>query len=186
MEKVRLYLWLARINLFISAFTFGGGYVVVPMVRRYFVEKKNLFSEEELMEMAAIAQSTPGAIAINLVGLAGQRTAGGAGLVISCVCALLPPLIMLSVVSLCYSAVISNTLVAAVLKGMQAGVAALIVDFIVDMTEMILKEHSPLLNLLMAASFAVSFFTDINVIAVLLASCLICTFKVWLSRKGGL
>lgn len=185
MEKIRLYLWLAGINLFISAFAFGGGYVVVPMVRRYFVEKKKIFSEEELMEMAAIAQSTPGAIAMNLAGLAGQRTAGMAGLLIGCVSALLPPLIILSVVSFCYSAVISNALVAAVLRGMQAGVAALIVDFIVDMTEMILKEKSLLLNLLVAVSFAVSFFTDINVIAVLLGSCLLCMLKVRSGRKGG-
>lgn len=52
--------WLFGIHFFISAFTFGGGYVVIPMIRRYFVEKKQLFSEEELLEMAAIAQSSPG------------------------------------------------------------------------------------------------------------------------------
>ena len=67
------YGWLFAVNLFISAFTFGGGYVVVPMVRRYFVEKKQYFSQEELMQMAAVAQSTPGAIAINLSALAGYR-----------------------------------------------------------------------------------------------------------------
>lgn len=39
-EKIKLCLWLAYINLFISAFTFGGGYVVVPMIRKYYVEKK--------------------------------------------------------------------------------------------------------------------------------------------------
>ena len=46
--------------------SFGGGYVVVPMIRKYYVEKKRLFSNDELMEMAAVAQSSPGAIAINL------------------------------------------------------------------------------------------------------------------------
>ena len=93
-----------------------------------------MFSEEELMEMAAIAQSTPGAIAVNMASLAGYRTAGKIGMLISCVCAVIPPVLILSVVSVCYTAVISNEVVAAVLKGMQAGVAALIVDFIVDMT----------------------------------------------------
>ena len=68
MEKKRLslYLWLFKVNFFISAFTFGGGYVVIPMIRKYFVTEKHLFSEDELMDMAAIAQSSPGAIAINL------------------------------------------------------------------------------------------------------------------------
>ena len=80
-------------------------------------------------------------------------------MVISCICAVIPPLVILSVVSVCYSAVISNALVGAVLKGMQAGVAALIVDFIVDMTSMVMKQKSKLLDILVVLSFAVSFFT---------------------------
>ena len=75
-EKVKKCLWLFWINLFIGAFTFGGGYIVVPMINKYFVWKKRLFSKEELLSMAAIAQSTPGAIAVNLSALAGHRTAG--------------------------------------------------------------------------------------------------------------
>ena len=78
-EKWKLYLWLIRVNLFISAFTFGGGYVVVPMVKKYFVYGKGYFDEDELMEIAAIAQSTPGAIAVNLVSLAGYRVARHCG-----------------------------------------------------------------------------------------------------------
>ena len=57
-KKVSL-LWLFGINLFISAFTFGGGYVVVPMIRKYYVQKKGLFDEKELMDLAACAQSSP-------------------------------------------------------------------------------------------------------------------------------
>lgn len=182
-KKFGLYLWLAKINLFISSFTFGGGYVVVPMVRKYFTEKKDLFTEEELMEMAAIAQSSPGAIAINLVALAGYRAGGTAGLFISCICAVIPPILILAVISLCYSAFIANTLVAAVLKGMQAGVAALIVDFIADMTGVIAKERSWVLNLLVLLSFCISFFTNINVMLVLLCSCLICIIRACINQK---
>lgn len=74
MTKLKFYLWLAGINLFISTFTFGGGYVVVPMIRKYYVEGKDLFSNDELIEMAAVAQSSPGAIAINLSVLAGKKS----------------------------------------------------------------------------------------------------------------
>lgn len=74
-KRIKLYFWLFGVNLFISTFTFGGGYVVVPMIRKYYVEKKALFSEEELLELAAVAQSSPGAIAVNLSALAGYRTA---------------------------------------------------------------------------------------------------------------
>ncbi|NLM86004.1 MAG: chromate transporter [Clostridiales bacterium] len=76
MGKARDLAWLFFINLFISAFTFGGGYVVVPMIRRYYVDGRKLFTQEELMGMAAMAQSTPGAIAINLSALAGYKVAG--------------------------------------------------------------------------------------------------------------
>lgn len=183
-EKLRLYSWLAGTNLFISAFTFGGGYIVVPMIRKYFVQKKQLFDEPELVEMAAIAQSTPGAIAINIAALAGYRTAGNIGLFISCVCAVIPPLVILSVVSVCYSAVISNAAVAAVLKGMQAGVAALIVDFVIDMMDMIRKERSWFANLLVFLAFGVSFFTTVNVIFVLLTACGVCILRVWLRNKN--
>lgn len=183
--SLSLYLWLFRTNLFISAFTFGGGYVVVPMVRKYFVEKKQLFGEEELMEMAAISQSSPGAIAINLAALSGYRAAGRIGFFIACVSSLLPPLILLSVISLCYSAVISNSLVNAVLKGMQAGVAALIVDFIADMIGVIRKEKSIFLDFLVVISFSFSFFTEINVIFVLVGCCFACIVKALADQKGG-
>ncbi|MFQ7739328.1 MAG: chromate transporter, partial [Emergencia timonensis] len=88
-DQLKQGLWLFNINLFISAFTFGGGYVVVPMVRKYYVEKKELFSEEELMDIAAISQSAPGAIAINLTALAGYRVLGWLGAGVSCMAAII-------------------------------------------------------------------------------------------------
>ena len=182
-KRTGLYLWLAKTNLFISAFTFGGGYVVVPMVKKYYVQEKELFSEDELMEMAAIAQSTPGAIAMNLVSMAGYRVAGITGVIINCICSIIPPIVILSIISVFYSVFISNSVVAAVLKGMQAGVAALIIDFIVDMGNMIKKESSPVLGLLVVLSFTISFFTNINVIFILLGSGVICLIRILLKRK---
>ena len=146
-------LWLFWINLFIGAFTFGGGYIVVPMINKYFVWKKRLFSKEELLSMAAIAQSTPGAIAVNLSALAGHRTAGMAGVICSCLGAIIPPLVILSIITVWYDAFSSNPAVEAVLRGMQAGVAALIVDIVVDMWQMILRRKSALLNALVPGAF---------------------------------
>lgn len=181
-KRIGLYLWLAGINCFISSFTFGGGYVVVPMVRKYFVERRGLFSEEELLEMAAVSQSAPGAIAVNLIALAGYRVAGKSGLVVSCTSALIPPLIILSVVSVFYNAIISNAAVGAVLRGMQAGAAALIVDFVADMTGNIFKQRSLLLDMLVIITFLLSFFTGINVAIILCASCLLCSMRVFFRR----
>lgn len=181
--KIKDYLYLIFINLYISAFTFGGGYIVVPMVKKYLVEEKNYFSEEELIEMAAISQSSPGATAINLIALSGYRVAGIKGVILSCISAIIPPIAILSVISLFYSVFITNQVVASALKGMQAAVAALIVDFIVDMGSIILKEKSHLLSSIVVISFLISFFTSINVIFVLLGSALLCVIVTMIKLR---
>ncbi len=184
-QNKKTYFWLLLINLFISTFTFGGGYVVVPMVRRYFVNQKSYFTEEDLMSMAAVAQSTPGAIAVNLSALAGYHVAGIAGAVISCVASIIPPLVILSLVSAFYTAFISNVIVAAVLKGMQAGVAALIVDLIIDMCSMILKEKSLFLSAMIPVAFLANFVMGINVALILIICCFLCLLRVvWKKRKN--
>ncbi len=183
-QNKNVYLWLFAVNLFISTFTFGGGYVVVPMVRRYFVNQKRYFEEKDLMNMAAVAQSTPGAIAINLSALAGYRVAGTLGAIISCIAAVIPPLVLLGFLSAFYTVLISNPIVAAVLKGMQAGVAALIVDLIVDMCAMIGKERSMFLSALIPAAFLANFVFNINVALILVLCCLICIVRaVWKKRR---
>lgn len=73
-----IYLWLIAVNIYISMFAFGGGYVVVPLVRRSFVEKKKIFTEDELMEMSAVAQSSPGRRGES-GGVVGYKAAGTAG-----------------------------------------------------------------------------------------------------------
>ena len=174
MKKIKLYLWLAAINLFISTFTFGGGYVVVPMIRKYYVAKKRLFSNDELIEMAAVAQSSPGAIAINLSALAGKRVAGIEGVAISVFCAILPPLVILGFISNWYVAFSENQTIMAILKGMQAAVTALIIDIVIDMYLLVRKENSKLLSALVPFSFLLNALFNLNVIYILLFSMGIC------------
>ena len=183
-QNLKIYGWLFAVNLFISAFTFGGGYVVVPMVRRYFVWKKRYFTEEELMNMAAVAQSSPGAIAINLSALAGYRTAGFAGVVISCIAAVLPTLVILGIISAFYKIFIANAVVAAVLKGMEAGVVAIMVDLIIDMCGMIFKEKSVFLSLMIPAAFLANFIFHVNAICILLVCCVLCISRVGIKKRS--
>ncbi len=180
--KLKRLTWLFFINLFISSFTFGGGYVVIPMIRKYFVQKKKYLSEEEVMELAAISQSSPGAIAVNLSTLAGYKTAGMAGAAVSCIASVIPALLILSVISAWYAAFSQNQLVGAVLKGMEAGVAALIVDLIIDMVRMVMQEKSLLLTAMIPAAFISSFFLNINVAVILIFCCVICIGTVWLKN----
>ena len=75
------YLTLFTSTFTLSAFTFGGGFVIIPLMRKKFVEQLHWIDEEEMMDLTAIAQSSPGAIAVNASILVGYRVAGvhGAG-----------------------------------------------------------------------------------------------------------
>ncbi|MGX8835368.1 chromate transporter [Amedibacillus sp. YH-ame6] len=180
-----LYIWLFRTNFFISAFTFGGGYVVIPMIRKYYVEKAHCFKEDELMEMAAIAQSSPGAIAINLSVLAGYKVAGLKGSILSAFAAVLPPLLILSVISVGYEAFRDNIYISMALKGMQAGVVALIVDFMIDMCATIFKEQPRSIYVLVPITFIASFIFQINVALILIVSVLYCiAIQYWHRQRG--
>ena len=84
-------------------------------------DNEPIFTEDELMEMSAVAQSSPGAIAVNLAALSGYKAAGTAGAGISCAASVIPPLVILGIISGFYDLFIANKIVAAVLKGMQCG-----------------------------------------------------------------
>lgn len=185
--KLKLFFLIFRITFSISAFTFGGGYIVIPMMRKYFVNNLKLISEQELLDMAAIAQSTPGAIAVNLAVLVGYRIAGIQGAIISCVGTILPPLLILSIISSFYSAFRSNRLISSILKGMEAGVAAIIVDLVIDMTQEIFKKKNWLLTLMVPVSFFASFFLNINVLVIIIFCSILSFAQAYMrSREGGI
>lgn len=129
----RMIQQLFTTTFLISAFTFGGGYVIVPLMKKAFVERLNWFDEAEMLDIIAIAQSTPGAIAVNSAVMVGYRVAGLLGAVVTLFATVLPPLCAMMVVSYYYLVFRDNPIVAAVLKGMQAGVAAVIIKAVWDM-----------------------------------------------------
>ena len=170
MEK-RKKLWtLFLTTLYISAFTFGGGFVIVNFMKRKFVDELHWISEEEMLDMTALAQSSPGAIAVNAAILMGWNTAGFAGMVVAVLGTVLPPILILSVISLFYAAFASNRYVALMLKGMQAGVAAILFDVVLSLGAGIVKQKKILYYFLLAAAFAATFFFHINVVFLILAA----------------
>ena len=169
-QRLKTYAWLLSANFFISAFTFGGGYIVVPMIRRFFVLKKPYLTEEELINLAAIAQSSPGAIAINLSALAGYKAAGTAGALISCSAAVAPPLVILAFVSAFYKAFAANAV-------MEAGVAALMIDLIADMCSLIWKKRSFFFSAMIPLSFAANFVFGIHAALILAVCCVLCILQ---------
>lgn len=167
-KGLRLYRTLFLSSLQLSAFTFGGGYVIVPLMRRRFVEQLHWIDEEEMLDMTAIAQAAPGAMAVNAALLVGYRMAGFVGALVTMAGTILPPLLMLTVISYFYEAFRDNTVVALILKGMRTGVAAVIADVVVTMARGVARERRLLPLLLMAGAFAASYFFAVNVALILL------------------
>lgn len=164
----RAYLRLFWATFTLSAFTFGGGYVIVPLMRKKFVEQCGWLEEEEMLNLTAIAQSSPGPIAVNASILVGYRLKGVAGAVAAVVGTSLPPLLILSVISLFYTAFRENAVVAAVLGGMLAGVSAVVCDVVVGMAAKIIKQKKLLPILIMAAAFIAAQFLNVNLIYIIL------------------
>lgn len=183
LQKLKIYFLLFRITFSISAFTFGGGYIAIPMMRKYFVNNLELISEQELLDMAAIAQSTPGAIAVNIAVLVGYRISGLTGAIISCIGTVLPPLLIISLISFFYQAFRDNRVISAILKGMEAGVAATIVDLVIDMSRGILKEKNLLLTLMAPMAFIASFVFNINVLVIIISCSVLCFIQTYIKSK---
>ena len=187
----KVYLKLFTSTFTISAFTFGGGFVIIPLLRKKFVEDLQWIKEQEMLDLAAIAQSSPGAIAVNAAILVGYRVAGIPGALVTILGTVLPPLIILSVISLVYEWFRTNRWVAALLKGMQAGVAAVIADVVLTMAGDIVKAKKIIPIAVMVLAFVATYFLNINVILIILVCGLIGVLTVLLSRnirkdgKGG-
>lgn len=169
MEKtLKNYLRLFKSTFFLSAFTFGGGYVIIPLMKKEFVDKLGWLEEEEMLNMAAIAQSSPGAMAVNASILVGWRVMGLSGALVAILGTILPPLIILSVISLFYEAFRDNVVVSAVLKGMMAGVCAVIFDVVITMGGKIVKTKKLLPILIMAGAFVAYYVLHVNVVYIIL------------------
>lgn len=169
-EKNKILGQLFLTNLYISAFTFGGGFVIITFMKSKYVNELHWLDEEEMLDLTALAQSSPGAIAVNASILIGWRMAGLAGMLAATAGTILPPMLILSVLSFFYTAFAANPYVALVLKGMQAGAAAVILDVVCSLGQNVLKEKSALDLCLMEAVFFSAFFLNINVIFLILAA----------------
>lgn len=171
--------------LYISTFTFGGGFVIVTLMKQKFVDKLHWMDESEMLDMTAIAQSSPGAIAVNAAILVGWRIAGFAGMLTAVVATILPPMVILSAISYCYQAFESNRYVALALKGMQAGVAAVILSVVFDLGGKVVQERSALSILLMILAFLATFVFNINVVLIILAAAAVGVVSVLAARGKG-
>ena len=167
--------------LSISAFTFGGGAVIIPMMRKKLVKDLGWLSEEELLDIIAISQSSPGAVSVNVAAQIGQQTAGIPGVIAAVVGTVLPPFTWLVLISLFYDSFRASKVVDAILRSMQPAVAAVILCAAVDMFQSIRKKQNLSGWLLFGAALALGLY-GVNVVWILLGGGVI---GAALSLRGG-
>lgn len=155
-------------TFYLSAFTFGGGYVIVTLMKDKFVNQYHWIEEDEMLDLIAIAQSSPGAVAVNGAIVVGYKLQGISGSLVAILGTVLPPFFIISVLSAAYQDLKDQFLVSQLLLGMQSGVGAVIASVVWDMGTDIVKAKNTGSVLIMAAAFFASCFLEINVIWIVL------------------
>lgn len=167
----------------ISAFTFGGGYVIVPLMRKRFAQELGWVNEEEMLDMIAIGQSAPGPIAVNTSIMLGYRLLGVPGALMAVLGTSLPPLIILSLVTVFYDSVRDNKSIAILLGAMRAGVSAVIADVVWTMGGAIFKVGRPLPIILMLLAFLAVWLFKFPIILVLVICGVASFVDTWFRRR---
>lgn len=168
-EKRKRMIKLFLSTLYLSAFTFGGGYVIVTLMKKKFVDEYHWIDEQEMLDLVAIAQSAPGAIAVNGAIVVGYKLAGIPGAMVSILGTIIPPFLIISVVSFFYVAFQQNVFVKLMLDGMQSGVGAVIAVVVYDMGKGIVVGKNWISIAIMIAAFLANYVWKVNVIYVVLA-----------------
>ena len=167
----------------LSACTFGGGFVIIPLMRKEFVEKLGWIEEDEMLDLSAIAQSAPGAIAVNASILVGYHVAGFPGAMLTVLGTVLPPLIIISIISMFYKAFRDNAIVNMAMTGMLCGVAAVICDVVINMAKTIFQKKRILPVIVMLGSFVAVRFFSVNIIVIILVCGLIGAADTWYQER---
>ncbi|XCP84660.1 chromate transporter [Roseburia hominis] len=167
-KKKEILLKLFTSTFYLSMFTFGGGYVIVSLMKKKFVDELHWIDEQEMLDMVAIAQSSPGPIAVNGAIVVGYKLCGALGALSAVIGAVLPPFLILSAISGIYTLVKDNQIVSAMLLGMQSGVGAVIASVTYDMAASEMKEKNILSVLIMVGAFLANWVWKVNVVLIIL------------------
>ena len=170
MKKNRL--WKLFISTFtLSAFTFGGGFVIVSLYKKKFVEELNWLEEDEMLDISAIAQSSPGPIPVNASVILGYRIHGILGSIVAILGTIIPPFVIISLISIFYKQFKSNQVIAIALQVMRAGVAAVILDVVVNLAKNVIKTKNVLYMTVMIVAFIATYFFNLGAMYIIF-SCL--------------
>ena len=162
-------LWQLFKSMFIlSASTFGGGFVIVSLMKKKFVEDLGWLEESEMLDITAIAQSSPGPIPINASVILGYRMQGILGSIIAILGTSIPPMLIISIISMFYTEFRESEIIATALMVMRAGVAAVICDVVIKLAKNVIKTGNYLYIALMIIAFVMTYIFGISAITVIL------------------
>ncbi len=169
----------------INAFTFGGGYTIVPVIRDEFMKKRKLIDEEEMLGLVALAQSGPGAMAISTSLLTGYRLRGFKGALTALIASVLPCLLIISVLFYFYDEFSKNFWVKSALIGMGGAISAVLLLTVYDMGKAAMKKHKYFSLVLMIGAFVASYFGNVHTIVIIISLALIglVTFSIFDESK---
>ena len=178
-------LWQLFITFFkIGAFTFGGGYAMLPFLEKEISEKKKWATEEELLDCFAIGQSTPGVIAVNTATLIGYRKKGVMGAFSATLGVILPSIIIITIIAALIQNFLHYEIVQHAFAGIRVAVAVLICNAVIKFWKTGVKDWKGLIILLVV--LALSFFTSITTVWILLSVILLGILTVFFqNRKEG-
>lgn len=169
MNKEKNIYWTLFLSMLqISVFTFGGGFVIIGMMRKTFCDELHYVTDDEVLDMTAIAQSSPGALAVNSAIIFGYRIKGLKGACISALATVIPPIVIISVISLCYEAFSTNYYIQIALQVMRAGVDAVILDVVVDLAKDVFKTKNMINIILMFVAFIATCFFKVGAITIII------------------
>ena len=184
MKNKRARYWQLFAAFFrIGAFTFGGGYAMIPLIQREVVENKKWATDEEILEIIAIAESTPGPIAINTATFVGTRTAGFWGAACATFGVVLPSFLIILPISYVLKEFQELQAVQYAFNGIRAGVLALLLKSLWTMYK---KCPKGLVSyILMAAAFLITAFLDVPVLVVLIGCAVVGLVTSYVAKRRG-
>ena len=170
-------------TLFAISGTANSGYAVIAVVQDEFVTKRKWFTEEEMADFIAIVQSTPGAMAVNISMLVGYQSAGLLGSFAAVLGCILPPLVVMIVVTFFYEAIVSNEYVFLFMRGMQLGVVGMLLDVLIGLFNNVIRKERLYPIILIALAFCYVKFTDFSIFYLAIACALAGVVKALLMAK---
>jgi chromate transporter len=170
-NKLKIAWRLFTIFFRIGAFTFGGGYAMIPLIQKETVETHHLIDEKDILDIVAIAESTPGPIAINSATFIGYQAAGVVGSLGATLGVVLPSFVIILLISFFLRQFMEYDVVRYAFTGIRAGVLALIFKAFVSMYKQCPK--GAISYLIAGAAFLISTFTDWSVLIIILSAAMV-------------